>query len=626
MTKKQKIIVSTTGIFLVMLILVGLTYAYFLTRIKGNENEKSISVTTANLILEYADIDDIVVGGENVEPGTTWTKKFSATNKGNKKVEYGVALEKVVNTLTRRSDLVYTLNCTSSLGTTCNKVETEHEFPIIGTILITNNIEPEEVQSYELIVSYKEMNEDQSVDMNKKIYAKTNIVDPKTFGALGSGTLASALVESAKTATASNDQIRTIYKEVPLTSPGNEISITKYKTENESGIEFNTEEEFSIEEQYQNYYWTYATGYSVDETTGKMSLNSPTVSEKQYNSMYNELVGKYIASSTIPNNCKESQIIAENTKNLINIYKITSATDSKLTVKRIIPTAISQEKTLSLSEDDYGLSYYFRGGIVDNYVNFAGMCWRIVRIQGDGSIKVVLEDKNTTCESNQYTGNWNYSKVNFGYDYTNGKDRIPAFLNPITEKETALATKAEEFQSELDKKIKQTYGENESNSSKLKAGDWCLTEKIYNSYYTTAGLRLWKDDTRYASNICDGTKLTNFYDNKDMYVGTLTADEIVFSGTIVISNDSIHNVYNTSHYLFNDYMLELENKSSFKYYTLTYSSKLVYYRVFTVAVPGFIVPQMANFGEIDFRPAIILSSDTQLLSGNGLKTNPYEIK
>ena len=74
MTKKQKIIVSTTGIFLVMLILVGLTYAYFLTRIKGNENEKSISVTTANLILEYADIDDIVVGGENVEPGTSWTK------------------------------------------------------------------------------------------------------------------------------------------------------------------------------------------------------------------------------------------------------------------------------------------------------------------------------------------------------------------------------------------------------------------------------------------------------------------------------------------------------------------------------------------------------------------------
>ena len=49
MNRKQKIIVSTTGIFLVLLILVGLTYAYFLTRINGNTNDKSISVTTANL-------------------------------------------------------------------------------------------------------------------------------------------------------------------------------------------------------------------------------------------------------------------------------------------------------------------------------------------------------------------------------------------------------------------------------------------------------------------------------------------------------------------------------------------------------------------------------------------------
>ena len=49
MNRRQKIIVSVTGIFLVALILVGLTYAYFLTRINGNPNDTSISVTTANL-------------------------------------------------------------------------------------------------------------------------------------------------------------------------------------------------------------------------------------------------------------------------------------------------------------------------------------------------------------------------------------------------------------------------------------------------------------------------------------------------------------------------------------------------------------------------------------------------
>ena len=55
MTKKNKIIVSITGIFLILLILVGLTYAYFLTRIQGNTNTKSISVTTADLELVYGD-------------------------------------------------------------------------------------------------------------------------------------------------------------------------------------------------------------------------------------------------------------------------------------------------------------------------------------------------------------------------------------------------------------------------------------------------------------------------------------------------------------------------------------------------------------------------------------------
>ena len=42
--------------------------------------------------------------------------------------------------------------------------------------------------------------------------------------------------------------------------------------------------------------------------------------------------------------------------------------------------------------DRYGTSYYFRGIAEDNYVNFAGMIWRIVRINGDGTIRLVLDD------------------------------------------------------------------------------------------------------------------------------------------------------------------------------------------------------------------------------------------
>ena len=110
MNRKQRLIVSVTGIFIVLLILVGLTYAYFLTKIKGNDNEKSISVTTADLKLEYSDINDILVSEENVEPGNSWTKTFAVTNNGNKTVtNYGVSLENIENELAGNKRKVFLL-------------------------------------------------------------------------------------------------------------------------------------------------------------------------------------------------------------------------------------------------------------------------------------------------------------------------------------------------------------------------------------------------------------------------------------------------------------------------------------------------------------------------------------
>ena len=85
MNRKQKIIVSVTGIFIVLLILVGLTYAYFLTRIQGNTNTKSISVTTANLELVYGDGTQTILKNDiALEPDSDnaiGTKDFTVTNK-----------------------------------------------------------------------------------------------------------------------------------------------------------------------------------------------------------------------------------------------------------------------------------------------------------------------------------------------------------------------------------------------------------------------------------------------------------------------------------------------------------------------------------------------------------------
>ena len=60
----------------------------------------------------------------------------------------------------------------------------------------------------------------------------------------------------------------------------------------------------------------------------------------------------------------------------------------------------ASEALLASAVDDYGTSYYFRGAVTNNYVEFANKCWRIVRISGDGSVKLILHNDNTTKAAN----------------------------------------------------------------------------------------------------------------------------------------------------------------------------------------------------------------------------------
>ena len=52
---------------------------------------------------------------------------------------------------------------------------------------------------------------------------------------------------------------------------------------------------------------------------------------------------------------------------------------------------------LYMAYDDYGKSYYYRGKVENNYVSFAGFIWRIVRINGDGSIRMIYSGTSTSA-------------------------------------------------------------------------------------------------------------------------------------------------------------------------------------------------------------------------------------
>ena len=54
----------------------------------------------------------------------------------------------------------------------------------------------------------------------------------------------------------------------------------------------------------------------------------------------------------------------------------------------LVPTS---DEGIFETPDDYGTSYYFRGAVTNNYVQFAGYYWRIIRINGNGSIRMIYD-------------------------------------------------------------------------------------------------------------------------------------------------------------------------------------------------------------------------------------------
>ena len=65
-----------------------------------------------------------------------------------------------------------------------------------------------------------------------------------------------------------------------------------------------------------------------------------------------------------------------------------------------VAVSTNEEALLASTEDDYGKSYYFRGAVTNNYVEFANKCWRIVRVGGDGSVKIILHNDNKAGAAN----------------------------------------------------------------------------------------------------------------------------------------------------------------------------------------------------------------------------------
>ena len=125
------------------------------------------------------------------------------------------------------------------------------------------------------------------------------------------------------------------------------------------------------------------------------------------------------ASNAIQNKIYKSKIIVNSTSNkTLDTYCIdngfTKLSDCMLVLNNheattdIAKTNIKAKGTpdfsktattdegLFMAEDDEGESYYYRGAVKNNYVSFAGFTWRIIRRNGDGSVRMIYSGKSTT--------------------------------------------------------------------------------------------------------------------------------------------------------------------------------------------------------------------------------------
>ena len=165
--KDNKILFGTL-IVLLLLLTVGLSYAYFSTAVKGNDNAKNVVVEAGTLKLTYT--DGPAINAQYIKPGWSTTKEVSVKNNGTLDTYYNVIWQSLTNTIIN-NELVLSATCQrlNASGTVEGTCESISQAPISDmTIAKKINIESGITHKYTFTILFKEINADQNYNQGKK--------------------------------------------------------------------------------------------------------------------------------------------------------------------------------------------------------------------------------------------------------------------------------------------------------------------------------------------------------------------------------------------------------------------------------------------------------------------------
>lgn len=263
------------------------------------------------------------------------------------------------------------------------------------------------------------------------------------------------------------------------------------------------------------------------------------------------------------------------------------------------------------AEDNDGESYYFRGDADNNWFYFAGYYWRIIRVNGNGSVRMIYNG--LTTDQTGETTQIGTSAFNEKYD----DNAYVGYMYGTPGSDTYEATHVNTNDSTIKTVVDNWYQTNlVSYSSYLDINSGFCNDRL--PFTTTAGttegqginntVNYYAARIRLVTNKTPSMKCTLKNDLLEISVGLITADEISYAGGLFgISN------------------------SNFYLYTGNYYWTISPYRFNSGYVNVFLSDNSwsLNAGNVrgiyGVRPVINIRSDVTI-TGDGTISNPYAVE
>ena len=366
---------------------------------------------------------------------------------------------------------------------------------------------------------------------------------------------------------------------------------------------------------------------AVPSIAGSLDSTSKTTTENGQVTFFTNAIIDSVSGCT--NEISDGKVIVKNvtsntTCNInvsyMKLYDKLLADKSTRLTRTDFSTVLTTDNTNTLytSTEDSKTVYYFAGNATDNWVQFGGYYWRIIRTNSDGGVRLLYHGTSTTAE-NAYIGEsaFNNSYNNIAYvSYMYGSTGSIANARTNQTNSSTIKTAIDNWYKD---NLNTNYGKYLSTTA-VYCNDRSTSDNTYFGAYT----RLKTNKT--PSYDCAATEDkftadTSTGNGKLTYpIALMTADEVSFAGGLWGTNAQTWYYYNSAK--------GSSTGSTFWWLLSPASGNSSYAYVFFVvgsSNPGFLSSTYVSH-TYGVRPAVSLKSCVKTSGGDGSASAPYTIE